>query len=69
MEIFTKRLNELIKEHGITKYRLAKDIKVNSQTISFWCSGTNEPKICYLKELCTYFNVSADYMIGLSDDE
>ncbi|MCL2861582.1 MAG: helix-turn-helix domain-containing protein [Firmicutes bacterium] len=68
MEIFVKRLNELIKERGITRYRLSKDLGVNKQTITFWVDGINEPKIFYLYKLSKYFDVSADYLLGLSDD-
>ena len=68
MEIFVKRLNELIKENKITRYRLAKDLKVNGQTVTFWCEGVNEPKISYLRQLAIYFDVSADYLLGLEDE-
>lgn len=68
MKIFVERLNEQIQINKISKYKLAKDLKVNGQTITFWCNGTNEPKITYLKELAIYFNVSADYLIGLTNE-
>ena len=68
MSIFVKRLNDLIKEKEITRYRLAKDIGVNKQTVKFWAEGINEPKIYYLHKLAVYFNVSADYLIGLEND-
>ncbi len=67
MEIFTERLNGLIKENGITMYRLAKDIGVNKQTVVFWCDGMSEPKISHLRRIAEYFDVSADYLIGLEN--
>lgn len=67
MEIFAERLNGLIREYGITKYKLANDIKVNKQTVAFWCDGVNEPKISYLKALAVYFGVSCDYLVGLEN--
>lgn len=67
MNIFSERLNALIEESKITKYKLAKDLNVSKQAVLFWCSGTNEPKISYLKEIALYFDVSADYLLGLSD--
>lgn len=69
MEIFKHRLNALIKESQITKYKLAKDIGVNKQTVNFWCDGINEPKISYLLKLAIYFDVSADYLIGLENED
>lgn len=67
MEIFVKRLNDLLQERQISMYRLAKDINVNKQTVIFWANGINEPKISYLKALAKYFDVSSDYLLGLSD--
>lgn len=57
-----------MKEKNITAYRLSKEIGVNKQTIKFWTDEINEPKISYLKELSIYFDVSADYLIGLTDE-
>lgn len=68
MDVFSKRLNQLLKENKISKYRLAKEIGVNKQTISFWCDGVCEPKISYLHKLAIYFGVSADYLIGLEGE-
>ncbi len=69
MEVFTQRLKELINENGISMYRLAKDIGVNKQTVIFWCDGMSEPKISMLKKLAEYFNVTADYLIGLENED
>ncbi len=69
MDIFSKRLNKLIKENKITRYKLAKDLGVNKQTVIFWCDGVNIPKINYLYDLCVYFGISADYLIGLEDEQ
>ena len=68
MEVFVERLNKLIKDNKITKYKLAKDIGVSKQAVLWWCDGINEPKISYLQKLATYFDVSADYLLGLEDE-
>ncbi len=68
MEIFVERLNKLLKENGVSKYRLAKDIGVSKQAVLWWCDGINEPKISYLKKIAEYFEVTADYLIGLEDE-
>lgn len=67
MEIFVSRLNELLKLNSVSRYKLAKSLSVNPQTVAFWCNGVNEPKISYLVALCRFFEVSADYLLGLSD--
>lgn len=68
MQIFTIRLNNLLKENKITKYRLAKDLKLGKATILNWCNGINEPKATQIAEIATYFDVSADYLLGLEDE-
>ena len=67
MEIFSERLNKLIDEFKISRYKLAKDLHVNKQTIAFWCDNINEPKISYLKAIAEYFGVSCDYLVGLEN--
>lgn len=68
MNVFAIRLNKLIKENKITKYRVAKDLKCSKQSVINWCDGISEPKISHIQQLAEYFNVSADYLIGLEDE-
>lgn len=68
MTVFEERLNALLKENKISKYRLAQEIGVSKQTVLWWCHGINEPKISYLKKLAIFFDVSSDYLLGLEDD-
>lgn len=63
-----ERLNKLIKENSITKYALAKKISVSKQAVLWWCDGICEPTISNLKKLAEYFDVSADYLLGLEDE-
>lgn len=65
--IFIERVKEQMKLNNISMYKLAKDLEVNKQTVNFWLNGVNEPKISYLIKLCNYFDVSADYLLGLSE--
>lgn len=65
--IFIERVKEQMQLNNISMYKLAKDLEVNKQTVNFWLNGVNEPKISYLIKLCNYFDVSADYLLGLSE--
>lgn len=69
METFAERLNKLIAENNITRYRLAKDLGINKQTVIFWCDGVTEPKVSGLRQIAEYFDVSADYLVGLENDD
>lgn len=65
--IFSERLKELRIERGLTQKKLGEIIGATYSAVSFWENGTNEPKISYLIALCKYFDVTADYLLGLSD--
>lgn len=66
-QIFCERLKELRIEHSLSQAALAKIIKVSDSTICFWETGINEPKLTYIKKLATFFDVSSDYLLGLTD--
>lgn len=68
MNIFSRRLKILLKENKITMYKLAKDLKYSKSTILNWCHGITEPRATDLAFLAKYFDVTADYLIGLEND-
>ena len=68
MDIFVIRLNKLISENRISKYKLAKDLKIGKATVLNWCDGKNEPKVKQIRMLAEYFGVSTDYLLGLEDE-
>ena len=67
MKIFTKRLNELIKEKGIQKQDLAKAIGASKALVTIWTQGKSYPTIMYIIKIADYFDVSADYLLGRKD--
>ena len=66
-DLFCKRLKELREEKHISMKALAAEIHVSDAAISNWENGINEPKISYAVALAIYFNVSADYLLGLTN--
>ncbi len=63
---FPSRLRELLKRKGETQKKLATFINVNQQTVSLWKDGKTAPDINALKKIAEYYNVSADYLIGIT---
>ena len=59
---FCDRLKYL---RNATQKDLANAIGVTQRKISFMETGTTEPSLKDIKALCKYFNVSADYLLGL----
>ena len=64
---FNQRLKTLRLDNGITQKDLGKIIGVGRTTISEYESGKIVPKQKSLIALAEYFNVSVDYLTGVSD--
>ena len=66
-----RTLGETIKslrlEKGLTQPQLAKLVGVSSGMISIWENNINEPKASYIRALSLSLEVSADYLLGLSE--
>ena len=68
MLIYGQRIRELREEKGISMMTLAKAIGVSDTAVCKWENQDSEPKLSYIIKLAEYFNCSADYLIGRSDD-
>ncbi len=64
-------LGETIKslrlEKGFTQPQLAEMVGVSKGMISVWENNINEPKASYIQALAQALEVSADYLLGLSE--
>ena len=61
------RLSELRKARGITQQRVAVDLGMEQTSISAYEAGKYLPTVDALVKLADYFNVSTDYLLGLTD--
>ncbi|MCI8806478.1 MAG: helix-turn-helix transcriptional regulator [Clostridiales bacterium] len=68
MSIFHERLKLLRNTNDIMQKDLAKILNVSDRAFRNYENGTSEPTYNNLITLCNIFNVSADYLLGLSDD-
>ena len=55
-------------EKGIGQNQLAQEIQVSNASISYWENAKQEPTAQAVYKLAKYFDVSADYLLGLEDD-
>ena len=66
-----KHLGERIKllrvERGIGQNKLAEDLCLSNASISYWETGKQIPSAEVIYKLSKYFNVSADYLLGLKE--
>lgn len=69
-----KKYNEIIRdlredlEPKKTQKEVGKACGITQRKLSFIEKGVTEPNIEDLKEICKYYNVSADYILGLPDN-
>lgn len=62
-----KRLKELREERNLTQKQVAAALKINSVTYLHYEKAQREPPLLLLAEMAEYFNVSVDYLLGLTD--
>lgn len=67
MEKFIERLKELRAEKGLSQAQLAKATGISTGAIGFWETGERVPNALAIITLAKFFNVSADYLLGLED--
>lgn len=67
--MFLKRVKDLRDDYNITGVRLSKILGVSTSNYSRWETDENLIPLRHLNNLCNYFKVSMDYMIGLSDNK
>lgn len=68
MSIFAARLRELRHERNLSMKQLAKEIEVTDGAVSNWENDVNEPVLTNIYNLAVFFDVSADYLVGLEDE-
>ena len=61
------RLNEVLKENGISQNALAKKLFLSQSIVNNYCTGKREPSLDVLILLCKELDVSADYLLGIVD--
>ena len=64
---FNVRLKQLRQKHQLTQSDLADVLGLKPTAISNYESQRNEPSIDKLIALSKYFDVSCDYLLGISD--
>ena len=62
-----EKLKLLRKEMGISQKVVANAIGITLSAYSNYEQGLREPSNEILVKLCKYFNVTADYLLGLED--
>ena len=64
---FNIRLKQLRQKHKLTQSELAEILGLKPTAVSNYESRRNEPSFDKLISLSKYFDVSCDYLLGISD--
>ena len=65
---YRKRLYDLRTDQDLTQENIAKILKTTKQTYGKYENGKLNLKIEDLITLCIFYNLSADYIIGLTNE-
>ena len=64
-----KRLKHVRTYHGDRQIDLAKKLNVSESTVKSWERDNSSPSYEILATICRLYSTSADYLIGLSDND
>lgn len=62
------RIAQLRKERGLSQQQLAQKLHVHQTAVSQWEKERTEPSIAAVFDMCTIFDVQADYLLGKNDE-
>lgn len=65
MKEYNKIIRELREDHDLKQKDIAKLLATTQQVYSRYENGENEILVRHIITLCKFYNVSADYIIGL----
>lgn len=69
MKIFGERLREKREEKKLSLMDLSKKVGISNTTLCRWENNINDIKAEQLVIIATFFDVSTDYLLGLTDYE
>ena len=66
--MFFERLKILRENKGFTQEHMAKALKISRPTYTRYETGKREPDYVMLAQIAAFFDVSVDYLLGLTDE-
>lgn len=66
-ETFKRRLSQLRAESGLSQSKLAKQLEISPATIGYYENGDRLPDIDIVARIASFFDVTADYLLGFSN--
>lgn len=66
--IWNERIKELREEHNLTQSQIAESLNITQRAVSYYERNQREIPIEILVRYATFFDVSLEYICGLSDN-
>lgn len=67
MDIFAIRIKELRTSKGLTLKDVSSVLGIHLMTYAHYEHGDREPSLDTIRNLAHYYEVSSDYLLGLTD--
>ena len=67
-QIFATRTKTLRKERGLSQAELAAELDISRTSVNLYESASRAPDITVLARYASFFSVTSDYLLGLSDN-
>ena len=68
IETIKTRIKEEIKNSGLTTVEIAKRVGISPEMVTQYVTTKKLPKLDTFARLCKELDVSADYILGLTDE-
>ncbi len=68
MQILAERLKSIREQRGLLQKKVAADLNMGNTTLSNYEKNVSTPPPELLVALADYYNTSADYLLGRTDD-
>lgn len=65
---YVQRIRDIREDNDLTQTQIALVLKTNQKVYSRYETNENELPIRHLITLCRYYNISADYILGFTDE-
>ncbi len=62
------RIKDLREDNDKTQKEIAETLNLHLTTYQRWESGEREIPVHIVKALCRYYNISADYILGFTNE-
>lgn len=67
MNTYVKRIRDLREDADLTQTQVAEYLGTSQTMYARYERGANEIPVRHIIKLCSFYNVSADYILGITD--